>query len=136
MKNVDTNNLLAVRADLMSRLESLKKEQEVIARDIEAVDRMLQRYGEQTSLDISDAHSPRADSPFRTASLREAVEAVLRRHRGMALNVNTIRDEVMAGGYVTNSKNLRPPIFTAIGKLVKAGEVRKVRRGKFKIVDA
>lgn len=132
MKQVNMENLKLVKADLEARLSSLRREEEVLSRDIEAVERMLERYGEQTSLEIGDPVSSHRDAEFKSANLREAVISVLRRHKPSSVRVPDIKKEVLSGGYHSTAKNLSPPIFGILNKIVKAGQAEKVGPGEFR----
>ena len=135
MRNVSTENLRLARADLIARLEASKKMVEMISRDIEAVDRMLERYGGQTSLAINDVATPVTGGEFSDFKLREAVRTVLKRHAPKSVKVPKIREEILAGGYKTTARNLSPPIFIMLMKLAKKGEVKKVGKGLYKIIS-
>ena len=134
MKTLNTDNLRLVRADLLARLEASKREAETISRDIEALDRMLERYGAQIPLEINDKATPVSEE-FSGASLRVAVTTVLKRHFPRSVKVPKIKEEILAGGYKTSAKNLSPPIFVMLSKLVKGGKVRKVDKGLFEMID-
>jgi hypothetical protein len=135
MKTGDIESLKSFRADLVNRQESLKKEIDLISRDIEAVDRMMARYGGQISLEINDKTAPVTEGEFANVSLREAVKTVLQRHMPKDVKASQIQKEIRDGGYRTTAKEFGPAIFVMLGKLISLGEAKKVKAGVYKMVE-
>ncbi|MBN4076408.1 hypothetical protein JYT16_01690 [Gemmatimonas aurantiaca] len=131
MGNVNTENLKQIYSDLDLKVAELERELDTTKKEREVIKRMIDRYGDRITLNIGDITPPKS-TEFKAASLREAVRAVMKRHAPRALKADQIKKEIMAGGYKTTSKNLKPPIFIMLGKLTASGEVKRVKAGLYK----
>lgn len=139
METEIARNLRAIQTDLNNRLKKLNDEIGTVRADLEAVDRMLQRYEGQTSLPLpvvedgggNGSHPLNAIAPD-TMTLKEHVLAVLKDGYPQALRARQVRVLVTKHGYTSKAVSFEGAMFAMLSNLNKSGEIEKAGSGLYR----
>jgi hypothetical protein len=129
-------NLHTVRSDLRQKLVALQEEMKTTKADIEAVDRMIERYQGQTSLSLigqSKASGSNGDKP---STFGNMVVDVLRQHYPRSMREIEIRSMLIHSGYKPTAKNFSGALFAMLSNLLKQGRITKTGMGAYKALDS
>lgn len=124
-------HLLSARKELVEKLSALRKELEIVKLDIDALDRIIQRYQGKGELSITFDFAVRGNK-YLGKTLRESINDVLKRSYPSSMKVATIQKQLLDGGYQTISKNFDSAIFGMISQMIKNNEVEKLDKGLYK----
>lgn len=123
---------MQIRDSLQKRLNAHQVKYEALRRDIQVLDNMIARYGEesQTSLDISPNGSKA--TRFIGKTLKFCVQRALQEKFPDSLRAGEIRDILFEGGYTTESPNFDGAVWAMLSHLTKSSLIIKDSPGKYK----
>lgn len=133
--NETLKHMRSFRDNLQDKLSALLGEADVLKRDIEALTQMILRYEGQPHLDLEVVSGKLPGQEFMDVGLKKAVLTILRKNRPVGLRVAQIYKMLIAGGYRSNSPNLKGGIFAVLSVLNKDGVVEKPKPGLYRAVE-
>ena len=126
-------SLRLARQDLAKRLTSLRKEIDIVKIDIDSLDRLIQRYQGQQSLDLVGSNDIANDEDrFRGKTLRESISTILNESYPQKQKASEINKALLDGGYLTTSPNFDSAVFGMLGQMVKVEQIEKAGKGYYK----
>ena len=127
-------NLHTLRSDLRGKLLALRAEERTIRADIEALDRMIERYQGQTALSLnSQASGSNGDKP---STLKGYVIEVLKQNYPHSMKAAQVRDAVIHLGYKSTAKSFDGAMFAMLSNLRKQGAIAKAGTGRYKALES